>query len=208
MGKKGMDWLKRERPILFRHTIPKEQKIIGRLFLEHALLVSDIMVAAEVACRGRRDVRILSAAGSDQFVPSQWSVNVAGRLKCRVVPDAVFGLEYRGKQCWYFLEADRGTMPVTRRSLQSSSLRRKFACYIATWEQKIHQSFGIRRFRVLTVTAKPDRVETMIKVCRENVQAGRGLFLFATADALRKRQDFWAVPWQTAYSDDAASLLN
>lgn len=208
VGRKGLDLLRREHPGRFRAPIAKSHKFIGRLFLEHALVVSDVIVAVELACRQRGDVRFLWAADAEEFVPSQWIVTIDRRLKCQLVPDCVFGLEYRGERYWYFLEADRGTMPVTRRSLQPSSIRRKFHCYAATWEQKIHQKLGIRRFRVLTVTTKSNRVESMIRICRDNIKTGRGLFLFTTLESLKKHGDFWALPWKTAYSDAPACLLN
>ncbi len=208
VGRKGLDLLRREHPTLFRAPIAKSRKFVGRLFLEHALVVSDVMVAVELACRQRSDIRFLWAADSEEFVPTQWRVVVDRRLKCQIVPDCVFGLEHEGERCWYFLEADRGTIPVTRRSLQHSSIRRKFECYAATWGQKGHQKLGIRRFRVLTVTTKSDRVENMIRICRDTIKTGRGLFLFTTLESVKEQGDFWALPWKTAYSDAPASLLS
>jgi hypothetical protein len=206
LGKKGLDWLGRERPHLFRRPTAKRPNFIGKLFLEHSLLVSEIVVAVELACRRQSDVRFLCAVDAEAFVPSQWDVNIVER--CRVVPDHVFGLEYGGNRCWYFLEADRGTMPVTRHTLERSSLRRKFECYAATWSQKVNQSFGIQRFRVLTVTTKSDRVTSMIEVCRDKLKTGRGLFLFTTLETLRTQEDFWSPFWRTAYSENPVSLLN
>ena len=207
IAKKGTDWLKRERATLFSRSA-KSKKSFGRLFLEHGLLVSEIIVVFELACRQRRGIRFLWPTNSQGGAPSHWSVTLNRRLKCKVAPDAVFGLEYAGRTCWYFVEADRGTMPVTRRSLEKSSLRRKFECYAATWEQKTSERFGVHRFRVLTVTNKSDRAENMIDVCRDNVKAGTGLFLFTTLATLRKQPDFWTLPWQTVYSKEPVLLLN
>jgi hypothetical protein len=207
IGKKGLDWLKCERPFLLPQPASKRHKIIGRLFLEHALLVADIMVAVEMACRRRGDVRLLRTSESEQFVPSQWSVNVSHRLLFRVVPDSIFCLEYRGARCWYFLEADRGTMPVTRRRLERSSLQRKFACYVATWEQEISRSFGIRRFRVLTVTTTSTRFETIIEACKK-LKCGRGLFLFADVNKLLGEADVLASAWRTCGQRTPCNLLN
>lgn len=208
IGRKGLELLNRERPILFRGIGVKKQKFIGRLFLEHALLVSDFIVAVELACRQRGEIRFLSATDSEKNILSQWSVMLDRKLKCQVVPDFIFGLEYRGTRCWYFLEADRGTMPVTRTSLQRSSIRRKFECYAATWAQKVLQESGIHRFRVLTVATKADRVDSMIQICREKLRAGRGLFLFANSKTIGEQRNFWALPWKAAYSAEPAFLLN
>src|ERR1039457_3509229 len=117
LGNKGAAWLKRELSLQFHQLDWKQKSHVGRLFLEHALLVSDIMVALELACRNRKDIRLLSADDlqiANRREPFQWKVDIGQRQKCGVIPDRVFGLEFAGKQCWYFLEADRGTIPNTR----------------------------------------------------------------------------------------------
>ena len=60
LGNKGAAWLKRELSLKFHQLDWKRKSHVGRLFLEHALLVSDIMVAVELACRNRKDIRLLS----------------------------------------------------------------------------------------------------------------------------------------------------
>jgi hypothetical protein len=64
--------------------------------------------------------------------PFQWKVNIG--KKCSVIPDHVFGLEFNNQRCWYFLEADRATMPVTRGNLDQTSFYRKLLAYF-TGEQ-------------------------------------------------------------------------
>ena len=123
------------------------------------------MVAVELACRNQKDVRLLTTEDlhiSKMREPFQWNVNINQRQKCGVIPDQVFGLEFNDQRCWYFLEADRGTMPVTRGNLNQTSFYRKLLAYEATWTQNIHRrDFGIHRFRVLTVTSNPERIATM-----------------------------------------------
>ena len=73
-----------------------------------------------------------------------------------MIPDRVFGLEFTGSdgqptRAFYFLEADRATMPVKRQTLVQSSFYRKLLAYEATWTQNIHRArLGFNRFRVLT----------------------------------------------------------
>ena len=136
---------------------------VGRLFLEHALLVADVMVGFELATRQRGDVRLLS---TDQLFlnrnqrPLQWRVTLDNRQKLGVVPDAVFALETTTEtggapRAYYFLEADRGTMPIVRQDLRQTSFFRKLLAYHATWKQGFHRApFGFPGFRVLTVTFK------------------------------------------------------
>src|ERR1035438_5955741 len=52
---------------------------IGRMFLEHALLVSDVMVAIELACRKLNGIRLLyedQLALRTERQPFQWQVKV------------------------------------------------------------------------------------------------------------------------------------
>ena len=123
-----LDWTSRNRSV-------------KRLFLEHALMVSDIMVALEIACRQRGDVRLLieheiplPAATRNQRAPFQWTVTGSGKKKFGVIPDRVFALESgdKGERILCFLEADRGTMPVERAKHDASSIARKLHAYALT----------------------------------------------------------------------------
>jgi len=209
LGNKGAAWLKRERSFPFHQLDWKRKNHVGRLFLEHALLVSDIMVAVELACWQRKDIRLLTVDDlqlSKVREPFQWNVNIG--IKCGVIPDRVFGLEINGERCWYFLEADRATMPITRGDLNQTSFQRKLLAYETTWARNIHsRDFGIHRFRVLTVTTNSERVQGMIAACQK-LKQGRGLFLFTDTKTLQKQPDFFAVSWQTSRQGETASLLD
>jgi DNA-binding Lrp family transcriptional regulator len=204
LGNKGAAWLKRELSLQFHQLDWKQKSHVGRLFLEHALLVSDIMVAVELACRNREDIRLLSPDDlriQNMREPFQWKVDIGQRQKCGVIPDRVFGLEANGNQCWYFLEADRDTMPITRSDLDRSSFQRKLLAYEATWSQNLHRTrFGWQRFRVLTVTTSRQRVQGIIEACQE-LAHGHGLFLFLDAASLAKHGDILTIPWQTCQQD-------
>ena len=200
IGNKGARWLKRELVLPYHKLDRKWKNRVTRLFLEHALLVSDVMVAVELACRNQPGVRLLTPDDLDlpkKREPFQWTVDIGRRLKCGVIPDRVFGLDFNGKPCWYFLEADRGTMPITRSNLDQTSFQRKLLAYEATWSQNLHRTrFGWQRFRVLTVTTNSQRVQGIIEACR-GLAHGHGLFLFLDAAALAKHADILTIPWQT-----------
>lgn len=208
LGNKGAAWLKRELSLKFHRLDWKQKSRVGRLFLEHALLVSDIMVAIELACRNRKDIRLLSADDlriAKMREPFQWKVDIGQRQKCGVIPDRVFGLEFSGKQCWYFLEADRDTMPINRSNLDQSSFQRKLLAYGATWSQNLHRTrFGWQRFRVLTVTTNCQRVQGMIEAC-QGLAHGHGLFLFAEANDLLQSDPF-AYHWTSGHGETGAVL--
>lgn len=191
----------------------EKNRAVARIFLEHALLVSDVMVALELACR-QTEVRLLTEqelAGSDGR-PFHWQVNLRGRA-VGIVPDRVFALEFpaiggQRDRAYFFLEADRGTMPVTRKSLHQTSFHRKLLAYEATWAQSLHRTrFGFHRFRVLTVTTSTARVQSIVKACAV-VAHGRGLFLFAEQSVLERPELLFGAIWQTGNPGESASLLN
>jgi hypothetical protein len=193
---------------------------VGRLFLEHALLTSEIMVDLECAARQSGRVRLLyedellaerpAKHARDRF---QWKVQLGSRTSVGVAPDRVFALEYLGtdfrkERIYLFLEADRGTMPVARAGLTQSSFYRKLLAYEATWAQNTHRlRFEIHRFRVLTVTAGSERLQHLIKSA-EGLERGRGLFLFADIGSLRDHADTLSFPWSTTKHGETAYLLN
>jgi DNA-binding Lrp family transcriptional regulator len=177
---------------------------VSRQFLRHTLAVAEVMVAFEVACRSAEGVEfirpeeILAAAPEATRrlrLPFRWQVEVSEGEKLHrlgVEPDRVFGLRFAGRPpgrdcAYFFLEADQGTMPVTRRTLVQTSFRRKLVAYRETWRQGLHRShLGIPNFRVLTVTTSEERMRHLVAGCRSLGSAER-LFLFADQKALGRR---------------------
>ena len=190
----------------------------GRLFLEHALMVSDIMVTLELACLKTPGIRFLTGGDIALPVTAQkarepfhWHVNVSTRHRVGVIPDAVFGLDYADlpegrNRAWFFLEADRGTMPVIRQNLDQTSFFRKMLAYEATWTQRIHSTrLGIGRFRVLTVTNSPERGANLAAACGQ-LERGQGLFLFGDITAVLSGDELLRHPFQTGRSGERTSL--
>lgn len=170
---------------------------LSRHFLAHTLAVAEIMVGLEVACRGRRMVEfigpqeVLAAAPSETRrlrLPFRWQVDVrvdSGPHSLGIEPDRVFGLRFSGepdrpREAFFFLEADRGTMPVMRRGIARTSFYRKLLAYEATWQQALHKRrFGISSFRVLTVTKSRKRLKSLVAVCQRSAAGGARRYLFA-----------------------------
>ena len=156
------------------------------MFMEHTLSVADFMVSLECECRARAGTRfieqeeIISKAPESTRTlrnPLSWTVTIQNRgkrVRIGVVPDRVFGIEIKNAEGkvrvgYFFLEADRGTMPITRRSLAQTSIERKIAAYRETWEQRLHEkNFGLLRFRVLFVCESTPRRERIRRECTEN----------------------------------------
>jgi hypothetical protein len=190
----------------------EKNRAIGRMYLAHALLVSDVMVSLDLACR-QRGIRLLHEDELNLPVaaPLQWRVKIRDGTKLGVIPDRVFALEYadqngRVQRVYYFLEADRGTMPVVRQKLTQTSFYRKLLAYEATWANKVHQRhLGIPRFRVLTVTTSAARVKSLLDAC-SRLQRGHGLFLFADQSVLQK--DLLAAVWQCGKAAALSALVD
>ncbi len=198
---------------------------LGPLFLEHTLLIAEVMVALELACRNRGNVRLLPAetlvarapeATRKRLKPLQWAVNCRYQEETTslgVVPDAIFGLQYldqpEGRNtAYFFLEADRATMPIFRKGVRQTSFFRKLVAYHETWKQAVHTTvYGIKNFRVLTVTSSPERVENLIKANRA-LNAGKGskLFLFTDEASLRAAPDLLALDWKNGQDETPVRL--
>ncbi len=204
LGAKGAAILKHElRPAVIDFCSGRKNQGVTRLFLEHALLVSDVMVAVEMSCRKSGQVRLihseaLLAQSRSPHKPFRWTVNIGKSLKLGVIPDRVFAIEStNGERAYYFLEADRSTMPVTRSRMSQSSFYRKLFAYEATWTQGIHRHrFGFHRFRVLTVTTSAERVKSLVKACG-HLKRGHGLFLFAAIQSLLADKRPFCINWQS-----------
>jgi DNA-binding Lrp family transcriptional regulator len=219
LGDKGTSALNRERDRSVPPLRPSESnRAVGRIFLEHALLVSDVMVAIELVCRQDGRVRLLSDdelhVKNGPRRPFKWSVTPSSsRLKLGVIPDRVFGLEFPDQagaptRAFFFLEADRGTMPVSRRNLSQTSFFRKLLAYESTWSQSIHtRRFGFHRFRVLTITSSVERLRTLLTACSQ-LKRGQGLFLFAERTILDRPAQILSPIWQTVRPGERASLLD
>ena len=190
----------------------EKNRAIGRMYLEHALLVSEVMVSLELACR-HHGVRLLheDELNLPATAPLQWRVKIQDGTKLGVIPDRVFALESADQngqvqRIYYFLEADRGTMPVVRDKLTQTSFYRKLLAYEATWASKVHQRhLGIPRFRVLTVTTSAARVKSLLDAC-SRLQRGHGLFLFADKSVLEK--DLFSPVWQGGKSAAMSALVD
>ncbi|MEI6195345.1 MAG: replication-relaxation family protein [Verrucomicrobiota bacterium] len=211
LGNKGEELLEQEFGIT--PSWRDKNRAVGRMLLEHTLLVADVMVSIELACRKRGDVQVVyedDLTISTERQPFQWRVTIPNREKLTVIPDFVFALDYldatgQRQRAYFFLEADRGTMPVKRHALSQTSFYRKLLAYEATWVQDIHrQQLGINRFRVLTVTTIPKRVETLVQACSE-LKRGQRLFLFANDSILSG--DVFSQVWHSGRSGETGTLL-
>lgn len=196
LGNKGMQLLEREDGIGSRKLDwTARNRSVTRFFMEHTLAVADAMVALELSCR-KRGVEFIRH-GNETGSPFKWSVPVrhGGMLvSVGVVPDRVFGLKTQKEVRWFFLEADRATMPVERNNLKQTSFYRKLLAYHETWRQRaLKDSFP--RFQVLAITTTPERVENMVQGARRVTRdKGSGLFLFTDERSFTTAPDVLSLP--------------
>lgn len=196
---------------------------LSRVFLHHTLAVAEVMVAFEATCRSRAGVLLTPPeeilAGAPEAtkrlrLPFRWQVEVrqGGKpYRLGVEPDRVFGLQFESapesrRHAYFFLEADRGTMPVMRKGLAQTSFLRKLLAYQETWRQGIHKAhLSIPNFRVLTVTTSRERVGCLVEACRSLLGGGSRLFLFTDQDRL-SHIDILAHEWVNGRSEEVRLL--
>ncbi|MES2709353.1 MAG: replication-relaxation family protein [Verrucomicrobiota bacterium] len=155
----------------------------GRIFLDHTLAVTEVLVNVEMACRESAGEMLYvppEALAGASGKPLRWNVALHG-ARAVLIPDAVFGLEFpdvpEGRQLVVCcLEADRGTMPVTRKSFHASSILSKLHCYSALWRRgEFEKRFGSGRLLVMMVTSGPQRCAN-IRRAVGTLPSGRGIF--------------------------------
>jgi hypothetical protein len=183
----------------------------------HAVMISDIMASVELAVRENPSLRfigwqeILAKAPPETrrmanpfAVPVTISHTFSGAKKLetvrtKIVPDGLFGLEYRGggqKSYRFFaLEADRATMPVVRGNLRQTSFLKKILGYRELASRQLYQTqLGLPNLLVLAVTTNERHSDSMLTLVRE-LTGGSKMFLFKTMSSLG---DFQEAPIPTA----------
>lgn len=172
----------------------KGAKSISPLFLLHALSVSRALVQVEIECK-KLGLRFLNEQALIHSYPQlkgkkriEWRVQMRAdnaTERIGVIPDAVFAIDRKIRlgvlRYFYFLEADRGTMPLKRKSLRGSSIHRKALAYIQTRRSHtLPERFGIPGFQVLFIAKTQKRLEGIKEVCGEaQKRKPTSLFLYA-----------------------------
>lgn len=175
--------------------------------LSHTLDITGFMVAIEAACQRSIALAlepfpdILSrspAATRVASTPEKWEVNIKHRgtsYTFHLRPDAIFDVCHRKgaekgdprARKYFFLERDRGTMPIERADLYQTSILRKYLCYAETHRAGIHRDrFGMNNMRVLFVGKSKSRIDAMIRAFHDHMTAlaSPRLFLFADEQSL------------------------
>lgn len=175
----------------------------------HALMASESLASIELATMEQPGVRFIPAAEILSRAPdSTRHADRPLRLPSRdggVIPDGVFGLEYQlaGKNAYRFfaLEADRGTMPVSRADRRQTSFAAKVVAYRRVLGDGVHKRhWGISRLLVLTVTTSEARLGSMLDVVNAGA-SDSAAFLFRVLrpdETLSPSKALLSEPWHRA----------
>jgi hypothetical protein len=185
----------------------EKNRQLGRPYLEHGLMVSRFQTALRHASfvLGSANVEHWQGDGTIRS-----SVEVEDRRRTEripVAPDAYFVLQVtedeKTTRVHCFLEADRGTMTVSR-------FVTKLRGYFAFWRSgQAEEQFGMKNFLVVTTTTSQARADHLLEACRQVSEWGLRMFLFGTeADYLAAgRCDVLEPIWRTPADEMKHSLL-
>ncbi len=201
------------------HEIPRKRYETGspsRLYLEHALGLSDFMLHVERSCRRRKDVKLIYEHeilehGSDELRKRHgWPVTIeweGNDLEIWIVPDRLFGIQFldkpKGKDTRYFaVEYDRGNMPVKRSNIYQSSYLKKLLAYDATYQEELYREhLGVDYFHVLNITTSEQRIDSLIDAFQEYDLAPASAFRFTSRlpkPSIGGFEDVFEIPWRNA----------
>jgi len=212
LGDKGADLLADEFGI-DRGKIKwnEKNKEVKDRHIQHTLMISNFRVCLELALRNLPGVNLLfwekeSREGLRDYVYIRDS---QGReWKVAIVPDGFFGIkDTKPKPKFYFfLEADQSTMTNER------FLKKMRAYWHWGIKEKRHtKKFGIKAFRVLTVTKTEQRKENLRGITKkaDNRRTGSPMFWFTSEKnyTIQKPESILESIWQTPKDDSYHSLL-
>lgn len=153
----------------------------------HALMICQCVASIELATQSRQGIRFIAwpeilarAPAATQVRPLPHAIPLGS---ASLIPDGVFGLEYREQNCsryrFFALEVDRGTMPFIRSDRVQSSLTAKLELYRELLATGAHQRhWGISRLLVLVVLNRPQRLTQLLR--RSDAKELSAMFLFKT----------------------------
>jgi hypothetical protein len=163
---------------------------LHRQFL-HSLMICEVLASLDIAMRADPRLRFVGwseilgrapEATRTSTMPFRLPLRSGGYL----APDGLFGIEYAQADTkayrFFALEADRGTMPVTRSNSNQTSFLGKLAAYREIIARQVHRThWGIPNLLVLTVTSSETRlIDILSKI--EGQIAGSAGFLFKAQD--------------------------
>ena len=141
---------------------------VGAPFIQHALEVARFRVVLQLACRGTGG-RVKLLFWEQGISLRDWIEGEdidGGERRFSVYPDAFIGIEAMGNgRANYFLELDRGTMPIAS-SGDAADIRKKVFGYMLYRKAGRHR----QRYRYWTIL---NGTVTGLHICNDTAQTGR-----------------------------------
>ena len=114
---------------------------------------------------------------------------------------------------YFFLEADRSSMPVIRSRFDQSSILKKLLAYWASYQQGIITNvLGLKPIRILTITKSQERINNMIAAGKEADPWAKGsrIFLFSQAKQFTLKNPIRILEpvWQNGRDQQLVSLID
>jgi hypothetical protein len=186
----------------------------------HSLMICEVLASIELRVRDFSNLRFVSwqeilakapeatrRSAAPFRIPIPAFDTAPSSCDAAVVPDALFGLEYKMAEKavyrFFALEADRGTMPVVRTNRAQSSYLKKMIAYREMVARQIHKShLGLPNLLVLTVTTNAAHMKWIMQQVSEHIgpQAGLLFLPFGTEGPAEKfrspSMEFLVSPWQ------------
>ncbi|MGC9955086.1 MAG: replication-relaxation family protein [Rhizomicrobium sp.] len=174
----------------------------------HSVMICACLASIDLATKRKDSLRFIAwpeilarAPEATRMSPMAFRIPTSS-LPVAVVPDGMFGLEYSrdDKKTYRFfaLEADRGTMPVTRSNSQQTSYLGKLGAYQEVIARQAHKNYlGIPNLFVLTVTTDQSRLFAIMR--RFADRGTNSTFLFKAADPATLGgpvPDLLMTPWE------------
>lgn len=229
LGNKGTEFVK-GRFTLFKTTKgywTEKNRRVREQYIEHTLGIADFMVGIEIMFRNSDRYELIEPQAILSRSPTQtqrsrypfrWKTQIRHKGQTHgvsIVPDYVFGIrDTQGTpgrdERFYFVEIDRGTMPVTRKDITQSSYLRKILSYADTFERGLaKRRFGMTGFQVLTVTTSEKRIKAIQEAIASLPERSfsANTFLFKEKDGSQDHFPFHS-DWQNAKKQESPLLVS
>jgi hypothetical protein len=162
-------------------TRPRHQELKD-FFLKHELFISDIHTALAVSATTSHPIRLVDWRQGQELFDSVTFLQQGKPCRLPVRPDGFFTLADtqrppKRNKVHFFLEVDRSTATHTR-------FADKITAYWHYFQNGLHEKkYGIKTFRVVTVTLTPERAANLCDLARSILPApAHRFYLFSSVD--------------------------
>lgn len=213
--KKAADLLSSELGIeLSKINWAYKNKTVTDRHIKHTLMIAKFKTTVGLAVRDGQGVDLMfwrenrgTGKSVDPTLCDKVTIELDGgrQEQRRIVPDAFFGLDDTEYEHFFYLEADRSTMPNER-------FMKKLMAYWTWWKQKGSKNkHDVESFRVLTVTPSEQRRNNLRQVAKQASpgKSGSGMFWFACEKdySVANPESILDDIWITAKDDNRHALL-